>query len=162
MLLIQTPPQLERVAGWQLHRAHERRRDAAQGLQPERSESALRLVGESHGRVEVEGRVHLYRPGDCEVRGRVVRPLPAVALAEIRLLVGAPADDERLDPVLVLRSRPQKPGALGRAQPLVTVAGVDVRPQGLEIERNLPRSVRAVDDREDARLVGGSADLLHR
>ena len=54
--------------------------------------------------------------------------------------------------------RPQTP----RVLPLVTVPCVHVGAHGLEIEWDLPRSVRAVDDREDARLPGGGADLLDR
>ena len=78
--------------------------------------------------------------GNGEERGRIARPLPAVPLAEVRVFVVPPADDEGLDPLLVLAARPQEAGTLGSAQPLVAVAGVHVRPEPREVERELART----------------------
>jgi hypothetical protein len=85
-----------------------------------------------------------------------------LALAEARVLAVPPADDERLDPGLVLGPCPEEACPLGRAQPLVTVPRVHVGSERLEVERDLSRSMRAVHDREHPALAGGGTDLVDR
>ena len=118
--------------------------------------------GEPAAAVEVERGVRLDRGRDRQ-RGRgIARPLPAVPVGEGAVGAVAPRDHERLDPALVLRPRPEESRALRRAEPLVAVAGVDVRAERLEIERELARCVGAVDDRECPRRPRRGADLRHR
>ena len=50
----------------------------------------------------------------------------------------------------------------GRQQPLVTVAGVEIGTERLEIEGQLPGGVGAVDDGEDAGLAGAPAQRPDR
>ena len=118
--------------------------------------------GEPPAALQIELTVGLDRRRHGQARRRIARSLPAVPLGEARLGAVAPRDHERLDPPLVLRPRPEKPGSLRRAEPLVAVARVDVRPELLEVERQLARRVRAVDDREHAGRARGGADLLDR
>ena len=61
---------------------------------------------------------------------------------------------------MVLGPGPEEAGALRRTEPLVAVAGVDVRAEGLQLEWDVARGMRAVDDREHARNAGRRADLL--
>src|SRR5207244_1592464 len=68
--------------------------------------------------------------------------------------------DERLDLLLQLGPDVEEAGALRRAEPLVAIAGVDVRAEGLEPERNVARRVRTVDDRDGAGLARQAAELL--
>ena len=55
------------------------------------------------------------------------------------------------------RCRPHERAAARRAHPLVQVAGVDIASDRREVEVDLPRAVRAVDDRECAVLAGERA-----
>ncbi len=99
-----------------------------------------------------------------EVGRRVARPLPAVRLGERGALDEVPRDDERLDQGLRLGPRVEKAGSLRRAQPFVAVPGVDVGLQGVELEVELPRRVRTVDDRERAvrpRERADAGDVVH-
>ena len=104
----------------------------------------------------------LDRRRHCEGRCRISRALPAVPLGEARLGAVTPRDDEGLDPPLVLGPGPEERGSLRRAEPLVAVAGVDVRPELLEVERQLSGSVCAVNDREHAGCARSGTDLLDR
>ena len=106
--------------------------------------------------------MRLDRGRNRQDRRRVARPLPAVPVGEGAVVAVAPRDHERLDPALVLGPRPEERRTLRRAEPLVAVAGVDVRPERLEVERQLTGCVRAVDDRERAGRPRGGADLRHR
>ena len=107
-------------------------------------------------------RVRLDRGRDRQRSGGIARPLPAVPVGEGAVGAVAPRDHERLDPALVLRPRPEEACALRRAEPLVTVARVDVGAERVEIERQLARRVSAVDDRERAGRARRGADLRHR
>ena len=62
------------------------------------------------------------------------------------------------------RSRPdgEKAAALRRAQPFVTVAGVEVRADRIQVEVELARPVGAVDDADDPGLARTPAQLLDR
>ncbi len=103
--------------------------------------------------LEGDGRRHR------EKGGRVAGSLPLVALDE-RVSVGpAPADDERLDERLVLRPDVEERRALRRAEPLVAVAGVNVGVDRAEVNRNLTRRVRTVDDGKDPCLPRTPAQL---
>ena len=102
------------------------------------------------------------RGGDRQNRRRVARSLPAVTVGEGAVGAVAPRDHERLDPALVLRPHPQEACTLRCAEPLVAVAGVDVRAERIEIERQLPGRVSAVDDRERTDRTCCRADLRHR
>ncbi len=59
--------------------------------------------------------------------------------------VGPVRYDRRDDPVVAVGPDPQEAGALGSAQPLVAVAGVVGGSQAIEIDRDLARTVGAVD-----------------
>src|SRR5438132_9647581 len=74
----------------------------------------------------------------------------------------APAHHQRLDQVLQLGSHVQEPGAFGRRQPLVAVAAIEVSFQPRQVDVDLPRRVRAVDDRPDASLPGSRNEPLDR
>ena len=107
--------------------------------------------------------MRLDRGRHREVGRRIARALPAVALGEATSRRRSPTrSTSGVDPVLVLRPRPEEPGALRRAEPLVAVARVDVGAERLQVERQLPGSVRAVDDREHAGLARRRADLRDR
>ena len=155
-------PELVRISRRQLERAHERRRDTCDPRTAELAQAALGIVGQRSRSLEIEGRVHLDRLRDGEVGGGVTRARPAVPLREVGSIAVPPADDERLDPALLLAASPEKAGALWRAQPLVAVARVDVRAERVEIERDLARRMCAVHDREHAGSTRRRADLLHR
>ena len=67
-------------------------------------------------------------------------------LAGRRVLRPVPRDDQWVDERLCLRSRIEKGCTLRRAQPLVTVAGVHVCTERLELEVDLAGCVCSVDD----------------
>ena len=73
----------------------------------------------------------------------------------------APAHHRGVQIRLSFRPGVQEGGALGRAQPLVAVAGVQVRADGHEIELDLPWGVCAVDQRRDAHLTRPRAQPGH-
>ena len=122
MRLVEAALQRDRVLLLHRQRPHERCSCSTKRPQPERSEPPLRLVGERLRRLRVERGVRGDRCRDREVGRRIARALPPVSLAERCVLLVAPAHDERLDPVLMLRPGPEEAAALRRAQPLVTVA----------------------------------------
>ena len=101
------------------------------------------------------------RGRDREVCRRIASALPVVPLRELRLAV-APADDERVEGVLVLGQDMEEARALRRAQPFVAVAGVEVRSQALEVERHLTRAVGAVDHAQRPGFTRLRAQLLDR
>ena len=61
---------------------------------------------------------------------------------------------------LMLRPGPKKGAAAGREKPLVAVAGVPIGADGGNVELNLARCVRAVDEHERAALARGGDDCL--
>ena len=71
-----------------------------------------------------------------------------------------PGDDRRFQPLLLIRAGIEKPGPLRRAEPFVKVAGVKIDADGAQIDGPLTDRVRAVDDREDARLARPSRHRL--
>src|SRR5690606_19345144 len=98
---------------------------------------------------------------------RIAGALPVIALDKGRGLEHAtsspaPTDDERLYPTLFFRAHIEERGALGRAQPLVEIAGVDIDAERGHVERDLARRMRAVDDDEDAGLARALAELFDR
>ena len=157
-MLVEEPP-LERsgIVGGDLGGPHLRGGRCATGRQ-----AIVERGGKLPAALQVELAVGIDRGRHRQECGRIARSLPAVPLGKARLGAVAPRDHERLDPRLVLRPRPEKPGSLRRAEPLVAVPGVDVCPEPFQIERQLSGCVRAVDDREDAGLARGGADLLDR
>ena len=66
-----------------------------------------------------------------------------------------PADHARVQFGLAFGPHVQKGRAFGCAQPLVAVAGVEVRAQGVQVQVDLPWRVRAVDERRQAAAAGG-------
>ena len=120
------------------------------------------MAGGAHARpvvlaLEGDGRRH------GQVRRRVVGPGPLEVVDEERrpraLAAVAPADDERLQEVLALRPGEEEAGALGGGEPLVAVAGVEVRPELIQLEVHVAGRVRPVDHRQDAGGPRASADL---
>ena len=121
------------------------------------------FVGERRER-QLEGREQLVTPladrrpvvlrleGDRrrhrEVRRRIARPLPAMKLRERRVVQPVPRHDRRIDQPLRIGTRVEEARALRRAQPFVAVAGVDVGAERVQVEVELARRVRAVDDEQ--------------
>ena len=99
-------PELLRIRFFTVNARMSGERSPRRGLSPSCREPPLGLVGERVAASRSIVAVHVDRRRHGEVGRRVVRPLPAVALAEVGVLVVAPADHERLDPVLVLRAAP--------------------------------------------------------
>ena len=99
------------------------------------------------------------RRRDREVRRRIARAGPAMPDGP---LVGGPvpAHGARLEQRLRFGADVEKAGAFRRAEPLMTIAGVEVRTERREVEVDLPGRVRAVDDREHAGLASPRAELL--
>ena len=91
--------------------------------------------------------------GTLEVGGRVARALLLRPGDERRRLLVPPADDRPLDAILMLRPHVEEAGSLRRAEPLVAVPCIEICAERLEVERNLPGSVRAVDDGDEAGLA---------
>jgi hypothetical protein len=81
---------------------------------------------------------------------------------ERRVAVVAPRDDGAVDPVLVLATDVQEPGAFRRAHPFVAVARIEVRTEAVEVERRLRRAVGAVDDDRQPRRVCERDDVADR
>ena len=69
----------------------------------------------------------------------------------------APAHDQGLEQGLNLAPGIQKGAALRRAQPLVQVARVEIDAQRFQVQRELTRRMRAVDEGQDARRAGAPA-----
>ena len=102
----------------------------------------------------------LDRVGNGEIGGGVARALPLRARDERRRLAVSPADDGAVDALLPVAAHVQEAGALRRAEPLVAVAGVEVRAERVEVEVDVRRRVRAVDDRDEPFGVRARDDLL--
>ena len=101
---------------------------------------------------------------DGEEGGRVVRAAPAEPALE-RLRPGprpVPGDDRAAEPALRLGRRPDERAAARGTHPLVQVARIDVATDRREVEVDLPGTVRAVDDRDDAALAGERAEPRDR
>ena len=151
------PLELLGVARRQLRRPHLRRWGVADGRQ-----AVVEGRSQPPAALEVERAMRLDRRRHREHRGRIARALPAVPVDEAAVGAVPPRDDERLDPTLMLRPRPEEARALRRREPLVAVARVDVGAEPVEVERDVTRRMSAVDNGERARLTRGRADLRHR
>src|ERR671930_2255594 len=98
-----------------------------------------------------------------QVGGRIARPLLLVTSEEARVVaVVAPAEHEWMDVPLQLPPHIQKAGALGRTEPLVAIAGVEVRVELPYVQRQVARDVSAVDHGADAALARAAAELRDR
>ena len=137
-----------------------------QGRRPRRSEAHICGAGvPAHGgrrswndaasrsaALQIELAVGLDRRRHGQGRRRIARSLPAVPLREARLGAVAPGDHERLDPPLVLRPRPEKPGSLRRARAICGSCPRRCPHRGCaRSSGSWPRRVCAVDDREHTR-----------
>ena len=110
-------------------------------------------------RLEVDGRGH------AQVGGNVVRAQPLQIIEK----VGAegegfgrsppPTNDQRLQQVLHLGVGVEESGAFGATEPLVPIAGVEVRAEGGHVQGNLAQGVRAIHDGEDVGGAGTSANF---
>src|SRR5262245_1873485 len=116
MLVPELPLRLLWVAGRELDRRHLAERPR------HRLEEALdQLVAPRADIVPSPLLLELDRRRHGQPRRRVARALPPVPCRE-SVLRPAPAHDQRVDPLLQLFAHPEEPGALGSAEPLVTVA----------------------------------------
>ena len=87
----------------------------------------------------------------AEISGEILRAVPIVAAGEAGAIKPAMADHQ-WHHVLVQRGIDgQEGGALGRTEPLVTVAGVGIGAKRAHVQRDLTGGVGAVDDGEDVR-----------
>jgi len=114
-------------------------------------DAALRLVVLAH---------ELDRGRHAQVRGGVARALFLRARAERCVVAVAPADDRPVDALLPLAADVQEAGALRGTQPFVRVPAVEVRAERVEVERDVGRRVRAVDDGDEPELAAARDDLL--
>ena len=109
---------------------------------------------------ELEGR------RNRQPRRGVERPLPVELGAEARSgtdhRVGAVRDRPRPDAALPVAPNVEESRSLRRADPLVEVARVVGRAQPVEIERDHPRGMGAVDERVDSPLRQGGDEPLDR
>src|SRR5688500_11879181 len=85
----------------------------------------------------------LQRPRDGEPRTEVARTLPGKL--ETEALAVVVADDRRMNPVLPIRSYPEKRRPPRREGPLVQVAGVVRGADVLDVQRDHAGGVSAVD-----------------
>src|SRR5262249_54062525 len=92
-------------------------------------------------------------------RAEISRAGP-VELGDVAFPV-AVRDDRRMDTGLRSTPCPQESAAFRREEPLVTVAGIPVRAECGDIERELPRHVRAVHQNARAARAGESREALH-
>src|SRR5690606_7702816 len=104
--------------------------------------------------------LELDRVRHGEESGNIPRALLLVTGDEGVPLAPSPANRQGLHPGVMLRADVEECCALGRAEPFVQVARVDIRTQRLEVQRQMPRHMRSVDDRQDAGLPGPGADRL--
>src|SRR6202022_1782341 len=99
--------------------------------------------------------------GHCQVGRRVVRAGPLLLIDELRTAwhagFVAPAHDQRLDQMLAFRARVEEGGAFRGAEPLVTVARVEVCAERLHVERDLADGMRAIDDAKNPGGAGAAA-----
>ena len=99
--------------------------------------------------------------------GEVVCAAPAqcvlhiVARETLAFGAAAPRDDKRLHQRLDVCAHVQEARALGRAEPFVAVAGVEIGVKRVEVERNLAGGVCAVDHRIDAGGAGARQQGLN-
>src|SRR5947208_104333 len=77
------------------------------------------------------------RGRDGEPGGGVAGSLHLDPLLERRPLGVAPADDRRVDSLLVLRADVEEPGAFWRHEPLVCVARVEVGAKRIDVDRHV-------------------------
>src|SRR5262249_56295171 len=122
--------------------------------------TAGELVGALAHEVPVMGRLPFDRVRNGQVCGRIARALLLVPSQEGRVVAFvAPAEDKRMHVALQLAPDVEETGALRRAQPLVTVARVEVRVELPQVQRQMAGHVRAVDHADDAAFAGPAAQL---
>ncbi len=77
-------------------------------------------------------------------------------------VVEPPRDHRRVQVALVLLGRPQNAGTPWRPRPLVQVGDVPIDPEGIDVDRDVARHVRAVGQYQYAPLVAQRGDLGER
>ncbi len=113
------------------------------------------------GRLKGDGVGH-GQIGGVIVRARILEKVEEVgAEGQLALLPPPPADDQRFHQPLHFRPGIKESCPLGGAKPLVAIPGVEIRAEGRQVERNLSRRVRAVDDSQDARGAGAGTNGGH-
>src|SRR5207244_1256595 len=101
------------------------------------------------------------RRGDAEVRGGIAGALYLCAHYEGCRFLIPPRRDDAVDSALPLGSYVQEARSLRSRQPLVTIAGVEVRADRVELEVDLRDRVLAVDDGREPTGARLAHDLLH-
>ena len=153
--LEQGVPERNRVTRRKLRGPHPR-----SGCTVDRRQKFFAAVGDRPAVVEVEAPPRVDRGGDRQPRRRVEGSLPLVLLRERSL--GSPAAEVTTGSIQrMLGPRPQERRSLWRTQPLVAVAGVDVRAELLQVERG-GRARERRRRRRRARVPGGGARLRDR
>src|SRR5690349_21295058 len=100
--------------------------------------------------------------GYGQERGNIPRPLPLVAHKKWIPLKPLMTDHQRVDQHVIGAAYIQKRRAFGRTQPLMEIAGVEVRIEGFYVDLQLARNVRPVDERDNASLPRTAANFFHR
>ena len=169
------------VAPWTCQRHHLREvvvsgdgRQPGAGRHAVQQRDGHRMAAGLHGR-PVVGALERDRRRHRQEGRDVARALPlqpalqhraaqvGVEAAVSRHLLGiTPARHGGVQALVVLGAHVQERGALGRAQPLVQVAGVEVGAHGVQVQRDLAGRVRAVDHRQQPARTRRGAEFGHR